>query len=62
MKVIQIVKLINTYNAYQYKIQREKEKLQWELINTGETEKTEQLRKQIAIDEECLGKFLDMEV
>ena len=62
MKVSKIVNIMNEYKFMFNKIQRDKTALQWELINTGETEKTIKLRKQIEKDEETLGQFLDEEV
>ena len=62
MKVSKIVNIMNEYKFMFNKIQRYKTALQWELINTGETEKTIKLRKQIEKDEETLGQFLDEEV
>ena len=62
MKVRQIVLPIERYFAYKMKIEREKNILRWELLNTGETEKTDKMKQQIAIDEEKLGNLLDMEV
>ena len=62
MKVRQIVLPIERYFAYRMKIEREKNILRWELMNTGETEKTDKMKQQIAIDEEKLGNLLDMEV
>ena len=62
MKVRQIVLPIERYFAYRMKIEREKNILRWELLNTGETDKTKQMKQQIAIDEEKLGNLLDMEV
>ena len=62
MKVQQIVLPIERYFAYKMKIEREKNILRWELLNTGETEKTDKMKQQIAIDEEKLGNLLDMEV
>ena len=58
----QIINIVTQYNLYQNKIKRNKIALQWELMNTGETEQTKKLEKQIAIDEDSLGKFLDMEI
>ena len=62
MKVKQIANIIDTYTFYKHKIHADKDRLRWELMSTGETEKTERLKKQIAKDEESLGKFLDEEV
>ena len=62
MKVRQIVLPIERYFAYKMKIEREKNILRWELLNTGETEKTDKMKQQIAIDEEKLGNLLDMNV
>ena len=62
MKVRQIVNIIETYNNYRLKIGINKERLKWELTDNGETEKAEQLRKQIKTDKEELGKFLDKEI
>ena len=62
MKVKQIIPPIEQYFICKTKIAKEKQALNWELINTGESEITEQIRKQIALDKESLGKFLDMEV
>lgn len=62
MKVGQITQIIDTYRFYKTKIHQEKSALQWELLSTGETEKSEQLQKQIKADEDSLGKFLDEEV
>ena len=62
MKVRQIVLPIERYFAYKMKIEREKNILRWELLNTGETEKTEKMKQQIARDEEKLGNLLDMEM
>lgn len=65
MKTMKVSKIVNIMNEYKFmfnKIQRDKTALNWELMNTGETEKTLRLRKQIALDEEALGKFLDEEI
>ena len=62
MLVNQIVNVINTYRLYTIKIQKDKEQLRWELMSTGETPLTIRLRKQIAKDEESLGKYLNTEV
>lgn len=62
MKVRQIVLPIERYFAYKMKIEREKNILRWEILNTGETDKTNKIKQQIAIDEEKLGNLLDMEI
>ena len=62
MKVSKIVNIMNEYKFIFNKIQRDKTALNWELMNTGETEKTIKLRKQIERDEETLGRFLDEEI
>ena len=62
MKVSKIVNIMNEYKFMFNKIQRDKTALNWELMNTGETDKTIKLRRQIERDEETLGKFLDEEV
>ena len=62
MKVKQIANIIDTYTFYKAKIHADKDRLRWELMSTGETEKTVKLRKQIKADEESLGKYLDEEV
>ena len=62
MLVKQIVLPVERYFFYKTKIAKEKNALQWELINTGETETTEKMKQQIAIDEEKLGNLLDMEI
>lgn len=62
MKVSQITNIIDTYSFYKLKIHNDKDRLRWELMSTGETEKTVKLRKQIKQDEESLGKYLDEEV
>ena len=58
----QIMNTVDTVLLYRTKIRNDKETLRWELMSTGETPKTERLKKQIAIDEESLGKYLDMEM
>lgn len=62
MKVSVITNIIDKYTFYKTKIHAEKNHLQWELMSSGETEKTDKLRKQIKQDEESLGKYLDSEV
>ena len=62
MKVSQITNIIDTYGFYKAKIHADKERLQWELMSTGESEKTERLKKQIKQDKESLGKYLDEEI
>ena len=62
MKVKQIANIIDTYTLYKAKIHADKDRLRWELMSTGETEKTEKLKKQIESDEKSLGKFLDEEI
>ena len=62
MKVRQITDIFDKYMLYKVKISNDKEKLRWELMSTGETEKTQKLQKQIKQDEESLGRFLDEEV
>lgn len=62
MKVSQITNIIDTYSLFKTKINADKDRLQWELMSTGETEKTVKLRKQIKQDEESLGKYLNEEV
>ena len=62
MKVSTITTVIDKYLFYKTKIHADKDRLQWELMSSGETEKTVKLRKQIKQDEESLGKFLDEEV
>ena len=62
MKVSVITNIIDRYTFYKVKIGNDKDRLQWELMSTGETDKTDKLRKQIKQDEENLGKFLDEEV
>lgn len=62
MKVRQITNIFDKYTFYKTKIHADKDRLQWELMSTGETEKTVKLRKQIKQDEESLGKYLDSEV
>ena len=54
MKVSQITNIIDTYGFYKAKIHADKERLQWELMSTGESEKTERLKKQIKQDKESL--------
>ena len=62
MKVKQITNIIDTYQFYKTKINADKNRLFWEEISNGETEKTAKLRKQIKADEDALGKFMDEEV
>ena len=62
MKVLQIVTPIEKYFIYKTRIEKYREALKWELIGTGESEKTEYYRKQIAVYEDNIGKLLDMEV
>ena len=62
MKVSQITNIIDTYQLYKTKINADKNRLFWEELNNGETDKTEKLRKQIKQDEQALGKFMDEEV
>ena len=62
MKVSTITNIIDRYTFYKTKIRNDKDRLQWELMSSGETEKTVKLRKQIKQDEESLGKYLDSEV
>lgn len=62
MKVKQIVDVIDKYSLYKTKISNDKNRLFWEQLSNGETDKTVQLRKQIKDDEQALGKFLDEEV
>ena len=62
MKVSTITNIIDKYTFYKAKIRNDKDRLQWELMSSGETEKTVKLRKQIKQDEESLGKYLDSEI
>ena len=62
MKVLQIITPIEKYFIYKSRIEKYREALRWELIGTGESEKTEYIRKQIAVYEDNIGKLLDMEV
>lgn len=62
MKVKQITNIIDTYSMYKTKINADKNRLFWEQLNNGETDKTVKLRKQIKQDEESLGKYLNEEV
>lgn len=62
MKVSAITNIIDKYLFYKTKIHADKDRLQWELMSSGETEKTVKLRKQIKADEQALGKFLNEEV
>ena len=62
MKVLQIVAPIEKYFIYKSRIEKYREALRWELIGTGESEKTEYYRKQIAVYEDNIGKLLDMEI
>lgn len=58
----QIMNVVDTVFLYRAKIRNDKEILRWELMSTGETPKTERIKKQIAIDEKSLGQYLDMEM
>lgn len=62
MKVKQITNIIDTYSLYKTKISNDKNRLFWEQLSNGETDKTVKLRKQIKADEQALGKFMDEEV
>ena len=62
MLVRQIITPIEKYFIYKTRIKKYREALRWELIGTGESEKTEYYRKQIAVYEDNIGKLLDMEV
>ena len=62
MKVSQIVSAIDIAHRYRAKISNCKNALQWELMQSGETQKAEYLRKDIKENEEALGKFLDEEI
>ena len=62
MLVKQIINIIDTYSLYKAKISNDKNRLFWEEISNGETEKTVKLRKQIKQDEQALGKYLNEEV
>ena len=62
MKVQQIVNVIDTYSLYKAKLHRDKAALQWELMSTGETEKTSKLRRQIKADEFSLEEYLKEDV
>ena len=62
MKVQQIVNVIDTYSLYKAKLHRDKSALQWELMSTGETDKTLKLRRQIKADEFSLEEYLKEDV
>lgn len=62
MKVKQITNIIDTYNSLKAKISNDKNKLQWELMSTGESEKTDKLKHKLRMDEAELFHFLDCEV
>lgn len=62
MKVKQIILPIEKYFIYKTQIQRYKQALKWELISSGESENAVLIRQQIAINEENIGKLLDMEI
>ena len=62
MKVDRIITIVDTYNLYRAKSQRDKNALQWELISVGESEKAEKLRKQIKADADSFEKFRKEEV
>lgn len=59
MKVSQIVSAVDIAHRYRAKINNCKNALQWELMQSGETQKAEWLRKEIKENEEALGKHLD---
>ena len=62
MKVSQIVSVVDIAHRYKARISNCKNALQWELMQSGETQKAEWLRKEIKDNEEALGKFLDEEI
>lgn len=62
MKVSQIVSAVDIAHRYRAKISNCKNVLQWELMQSGETEKAEWLRKEIKENEDALKKHLDVEV
>lgn len=62
MKVSQIISAVDITQRYRAKISNCQNALQWELMQSGETQKAEWLRKEIKENEDALGKFLDEEV
>lgn len=62
MKVGRIVNIIQTYNSYYKQLKANENALFWELMGTGETEKTQQLRMKIKLDEDKFEKFKNEEV
>lgn len=62
MKVRQIVNIFDNCVKYNRKKEINSNRLQWELISVGESDKTEKLKKQIEIDKKNWEHYLDEEV
>lgn len=62
MKVSQIITAVDVVRKYRNKIASCHNALNWELMQSGETQKAEWIRKELKESEEALGKFLDEEV
>lgn len=58
----QIINTVEQYYIYESRLRTHQNALRWELLSSGETEKSSELQTMIDEDKKTIGQFLDMEV
>lgn len=58
----QIINVVEQYFIYKSRLRSHQNALRWELLSSGETDKSSELQTMINEDKKQIGQFLDMEV